>query len=294
MGLEAGELSSWIAEGLRAQGYMAVCLEAYHARAALKAQRNKTDKNDARGLAQLVRSGWYKEAMVRNAAHRRYRLLLNALQILMAKKQDINNGIRACLKSFGVKLGQVGTQGFAERVIEAIEGDDELTGYIVPLMAVRAALLEQIPVLHARLLSVVKADTVCRMWMEIPGVGPVTALAFKVAVDDPGKFKRSRQVGAFLGLTPRKHASGTVERDGHISKQGDSLTRGYLFEAAQVLMTTRTKKRFALKSWGLKLAKRSTLKNAITAVARRLAVIMHAMWRDGTCFDQPVVSYAKR
>lgn len=293
IGLEAGELSSWLVEGLRDQGFEVVCMEAYHTRAALKAQGNKTDRNDAKGIAHLIRTGWYKEVRIKAIDHRRYRVLLNARKSLLSKKQDINNTIRASLKTFGIKLGQVGRDGFEGRVREVIEDDESLQRYIEPLLNVRRVLIEQFNLLHEELLSIVRVDPICRMWMEIPGVGPVSALAYKTAIDDPGRFKKSRQVGAYLGLTPRIYSSGERERSGHITKGGDGLTRTVLFEAAQVLMT-RTKRDFPLKRWGLAIARRSTLKNAITAIARKLAVMMHAMWRDGTCFDQPVINMTKR
>jgi len=293
IGLEAGELSAWLCDGLGSHGYNAICIEARHAYAAMGAQRIKTDRSDAQGIAHMMRTGWFKQVHIKSEQSRRYRLLLNARKVLISKKQDINNTIRATLKSFGIKLGLVGADGFVVRVREVIADDIELQSYVEPLLKVRAVMIEQFEVLNAELAKIVKADPICQIWMEIPGVGPVASLSYKVALDDPKNFKSSRQVGAFLGLTPKKFASGDIDRSGRITKRGDGMTRTYLFEAAQVLMT-RTKKDFALKRWGMRVAKRSTLKNAITAVARKLAVIMHAMWRDGTCFDQPIINLAKR
>lgn len=293
VGLEAGELSAWLIDGLRDQGFEMVCMEAYHTRAALVAQGNKTDRNDARGIAHLIRTGWYKAVQIKSIDHRRYRVLLNARKSLLSKKQDINNTIRAGLKAFGIKLGQVGRDTFERRVHEVIGTDEALQRSIQPLLHVRRVLIAQFNILHEELLSIVRTDPVCRLWMEIPGVGPVSALAYKTAIDDPKRFNKSRQVGAYLGLTPRTFASGERDRTGHITKRGDGLTRTVLFEAAQVLMT-RTKRDFPLKRWGLAIAKRSTLKNAITAVARKLAVMMHAMWCNGTCFDQPIINMTKR
>jgi len=115
----------------------------------------------------------------------------------------------------------------------------------------------------------------------VPGVGPGTALTFISAIDDPARFRRSRSVGAYIGLTPRRYASGEIDRTGRISKCGDAMLRSYLFEAAGVLLT-RVPKWCALKAWGVRLAKRIGFKKAKIAVARKLAVIMHRMWCDGT------------
>jgi transposase len=285
VGHEAGALAPWLQMELTELGVPIVLLEARHARAALKAQRNKTDKSDARGLAQIVRTGWYKEAHVKSAASYRLRLLLSNRRNLKRKCLDLENAVRHSLKAFGIKLAVRGRADFDAKVREAVKDDPVLTGLCEAMLAARAALWEQYARLHKLLVQVTLKDELCARFMEIPGVGPVTALAFKTGVDDPTRFSRSRAVGAHFGLTSRRWQSGTsVDTSLGISKQGDGTVRTALYEAASALMT-RCKVGCALKSWGLKLAARIGHKKAVTAVARRLAVIMLAMWRDGTRFD---------
>ncbi|HLN26087.1 MAG TPA: IS110 family transposase, partial [Patescibacteria group bacterium] len=279
VGHEAGSLSPWLHTGLVRLGLTVVLLETRHVHAALKAQRNKTDKNDARGIAQLVRTGWYRSVHVKSDASYRLRLLLGHRRTLKRKFLDIENEIRHSLKVFGIKLGAVGRVGFEGKVRERVAGDDLLTALSEPMLRARAALWAEYTRMHALVVRVVGQDAICRRFMGIPGVGPVTALAFKAAVDDPARFARSRLVGAHFGLTPKREQSGTsVDFDGHISRRGDAEVRTLLYEAASALLT-RAKTASTLKAWGAKLQRRCGHKRAVVAVARKLAVIMHAMWR---------------
>lgn len=284
IGMEAGSLSPWLCQELRAAGFSAVCIETRHAKAALQAQQVKTDRNDARGLAHIMRTGWYREVHIKSHESQKLRVLLNNRRCLLDKRLDIDSQIRGTIKVFGLKVGKTTVARYDARIRELIEDHKELRDYIFPMLEVRRHLIEQCKRLEKLVLDHVKEDEVCHRFMTIPGVGPLTALAYKTCVDRPERFKHSRMVGAALGLTPRKYASGEVDYDGRITKCGDPFVRNHLFEAAKVLMG-RCGKPNALKTWGLKLARRSCKKNACVAVARRLAVIMHAMWRDGTLFQ---------
>ena len=286
VGHEAGSQSPWLQRELAAMGLPIHCLETRHVRAALKAQRNKTDKHDARGLAQMMRAGWFKSVHIKSPESYRLRLLLSNRRNLKRKFLDLENAIRQSLKAFGVKVGtKCGRGGFEAAIRELVAHDPILAGLCDSMLRARAVLWTEHMRLHNLLIKVTREDEVCGRFMGIPGVGPVTALAFKTAVDDPTRFKKARNVGAHFGLTPRRWQSGTsIDVRGRISKQGESEVRTVLYEAASCLMT-RSKETNNLKRWGQKIAKRAGLKKAVVAVARRLAVIMHAMWRDGTFFE---------
>jgi transposase len=173
---------------------------------------------------------------------------------------------------------------FAVRAAELIEDRPELAAAVVPLLKAREAIERQIADLDRKVLRLARNDAQVRRFMTAPGVGAITALCFLATIDDPTRFKRSRSFGAYVGLTTRRYASGEVDWTGRISKCGDKLLRSYLYEAANVLLT-RVAKWSALKAWGIRLAKRSGLRKAKVAVARKLAVILHRMWIDGTEFN---------
>lgn len=285
VGHEAGALSPWLQPQLLALGLPVVCLEAVHVRAALHAQRNKTDAADALGIAHLMRTGWYRSAHIKSEACYRLRLLLTHRRNLKRKFLDLENAIRHSLKAFGIRLHKVGRAGFDAAVRAAVAGDAFTAELMDGMLMARAALWQQYLRLHGMVLAQVAGDELCRRFMGIPGVGPVTALTFRTAVEDPTRFKRSRDVAAYFGLTSRRWQSGTsIDIRGHISKAGDPHVRRALYEAATVLL-----KRFRghdkVKVWGLQIAKRSCHHKAAVAVARKLAVIMHAMWSDGTCYS---------
>lgn len=284
VGLEAGSLSPWLCHELLGLGWAAICIETRHASAAMKAQNIKTDRNDARGIAHIMRTGWFREVHVKSIESQKLRILLHNRRCLLDKRLDIDSQIRGTLKVFGLKVGKVTRAGYEVRIRELICNDSELQSYILPMLEVRRHMKEHCSKLEKIILDYVRNDEVCRRFMTIPGVGPLTALAYKTCIDRPERFRSSQTVGAALGLTPRKYASGEVDYDGRITKCGDPFLRSHLFEAAKTLMS-RTVKRNPLKDWGLRVAKRSSMKSACVAVSRRLAVIMHAMWRDGTVFQ---------
>jgi len=283
VGLEAGGLTPWLCHELLAANWPAICIETRHAKAEMQAQQVKTDRNDARGLAHIMRTGWFREVHVKSHQSQKLRVLLGNRRCLLDKRLDIDSHIRGTLKVFGHKTGKVTPATYERRIRELVENDEELQACIFPLLEVRRHLVQQCNALEKMILDFVKKDQICRLFMTIPGVGPLTALAFKTFVDRPERFRHSKAVGAAVGMTPRKYASGEVDYDGHITKCGDAFLGSHLFEAAKSMLNSG--KPNSLKSWGLRLAKRSSKKKACVAVARRLAVIMHAMWRDGTVFE---------
>jgi transposase len=264
-------------------GLPVICLDARHAKAALSVQLNKTDANDAYGLAQIVRTGWYKEVAVKSLDSHRLRTLLSSRAQLVDMRRDLGTKIRGLLKTFGRIVGKVGDRKYEARVRELVAGEPGLEEAISALLAVRDRLEQQIVVLESRILDFAKHSDACRRLTTIPGVGTLTAVSFVTAIDDPARFSRSSGVGAYFGLTPRRHQSGEVDRDGKVSKCGDILTRTYLFEAAGTLLS-RVAKWSALKAWGTRLARRVGSKKARVALARKLAVLMHRIWVDGTEF----------
>ena len=283
IGLEAGPLSQWLFSALAEAGLPAICVETRHMQAVLKAQINKTDRNDARGIAQMMRAGLYRPVHVKTLRSQKLRMLLTHRKLLQSKAIAIENDLRGTLRNFGLKVGVAGAAKFEARIKELVENLPDLAALVEPLLVVRRVLREQIAVLHRRLLVLVRDDEVCRRLMTIPGVGPVVALTYRATVDVPTRFRNSRAVGAVFGLTPCKYQSGESDRTGGISRCGDEMMRVMLYEAAQILMVRSTKWSW-LKAWAMQVARRRGLKKAIVALARRLAVIMHRIWVDGTEF----------
>jgi transposase len=283
IGLEAGPLSQWLFSGLAQAGLPVVCIETRHAKAFLKAQVNKTDRNDARGIAQMMRVNLFRPVHVKTVTSQHRWALLTARKLLQEKAIAIENDIRGLLRNFGLKVGVIGPVGFETRIRELVDGRPELTDIVASLLAARQKLREELTRLHRRVLEIVKDDSTCRRLMTVPGVGPVVALAFTSTIDVPSRFRNSRAVGAALGLTPVLKESGESKRIGCVFLCGDGMMRTLLYEAAQVMLT-RVKKWSWLKAWAMNIAKRSSLRKAIVALARRLAVIMHRIWSDGTEF----------
>jgi transposase len=283
IGLEAGPLSQWLFSALGEANLPVICVETRHMRAALKAQINKTDRNDARGIAQMMRVGLYRPVHVKTLRSQKLRMLLTHRKLLQSKAIAIENDLRGTLRNFGLKVGIVGRTKFEARIEELVEDVPDLAALVEPLLIVRRVLREQIAVLHRRLLTIVRDDEVCRRLMTIPGVGSVVALTYRATVDVPARFRKSKSVGAVFGLTCSKYQSGESDRPGAISRCGDEMMRTTLYEAAQVMLL-RSAKWSWLKAWAMKIARHRGMKKAIVALARRLAVIMHRIWIDGTEF----------
>ncbi|HEV2548099.1 MAG TPA: IS110 family transposase [Stellaceae bacterium] len=286
LGIEASSLGIWLHRELTAAGPPAIVVEARHMRASLSAMRNKTDRNDTRGIAQMMRMGWYRAVYVKGVETQRMRTLLANRPLLKRKLIDLENHIRGALRAYGLRVGQVSRGNFEDRVRELMEHADYVFEVMIAtLLEVRRTVLEGYNKLHKIVLQVVIHDPLCRRFMAVPGVGPIAALTFKVAVEDPRRFARGRTVGAYFGLTPRRHQSGiSIDFTGHISKMGDINARGALCEAAATLLL-RSRRWSALKAWGMRIAKRQSMMCAIVAVARKLAAILHRMWIDGSEFQ---------
>lgn len=237
VGLEACSLSSWLHQGLTRASLPALCIETRAAKAAMGAMPNKTDRNDARGLAQIIRTGWYRAVHVKSMPCRSARALLGARRTMLKKQRDIENPVRAVLREVGLKLGTPPRKLFADRVCELASADAASGDIIEPLLAVLNAMMREIEHLTRRVLEAVHVEPICWRLMTVPGVGPLTALTFRATVDQPERFRRSRDVGAYLGLTPRRYQSGETDVQDHISRCGDELARTALYEAAHTLLT---------------------------------------------------------
>ena len=251
----AAVAAQWLFSALAEAGLSAICVETRHMRAALKAQINKTDRNDARGIAQMMRAGLYRPVHVKTLRSQKIRMLLTHRKLLQSKAIAIENDLRATLRNFGLKVGVVGTIKFEARIKELVENLSDLVVLVEPLLIVRRALREQIGILHRRLLVIVRDDDVCRRLMTVPGVGPVVALTYRATVDVPARFRNSKAVGAVFGLTPSKYQSGEIDRTGGISRCGDEMMRAMLYEAAHILLV-RTTKWSWLRAWAMQIARR--------------------------------------
>jgi transposase len=280
VGLEAGPLSQWLHAGLTGAGLEAVLLETRQVKAALSAMIVKTD---ARGIAQLLRMGWYRPVHRKSPPAQEVRALLVGRKLLQGKLVDVELSIRGLLRGFGLKLGEVSKGRFAARVRELVAGQPMLERVVEPMLRARDVLRAEYQVLHRAVLAIVREDAVCRRLMTVPGVGALVAVTFASAVDDPARFRRSRAVGAHFGLTPKRYQSGETDVTGGISKAGDGMVRAALYEAAHAMLT-RTGRFSTLKRWALEVAKRRGMKRAKVALARKLSALLHRLWVDGSEF----------
>lgn len=284
IGFETGAMSSWLWHELRRVGLPVVCIDARHAKAALSVRMNKSDENDARGLAELVRVGWYREVKVKSTESQATRSLLVARSRLVAIRRDLENQVRSMLKEYGLQFSRsIGAQ-FRRKVVALVVDGHQLRSVIEPLLTVHEQACTEQEKLDRQVRRLAREDDTTRRLMTVPGVGVVTALTYRHTIDDPSRFSSASDVGAYLGLTPRRKQSGETDINGRVSHWGDRLLRTYLYEAASVLMH-RTKKWSSLKAWGLRLSKRIGMKKAKVAVARKIAVLLHCLWVDGTSFE---------
>jgi transposase len=272
-------MTPWLVHELRNLGLELVCLDARHARAALEMQINKTDQNDAEGLAQIVRTGWDRSVHVKSFESHRARALFGARTQLIGMTTRLSNHIRGVLKTFGLLPGAIRGLPFDLHC-------SDVALIVRPMLVAWRQVREQIAVFDKAIRVLVRSSSACRLLMSVPGIGVLSALAYVSTVEDPRRFSRSRSVGAHLGLTPRQYQSGEVDRSGRISKCGDTLARTLLYEAAVVILT-RLKKASSLKDWGHAIARRSGNGKARVAVARKLSVILHSVWRSGRPFRWP-------
>lgn len=281
--LAACSLAAWLHDGLREAGWSAVCIETRTANAAMRTMPDKTDRNDARALAQIMRTGWFRQVHVKSRQARLQRSLLASRRTLLDEMRSVENVVRAVLREAGIKLGRPARVRFEEQARDLAGDDAAVMAIVGPLLAVLRTMHAQLEVLTRRILAITREDATCRRLMSAPGVGPITALAFRATVDDPNRFAKSRAVGAHPGLTPARYRSGETDIQGGISRCGDELARTALYEAAHTLLV-RSTKWSRLRAWGMNVAKRRGMARARIAVARKLAVILHRMWRDDADF----------
>ena len=279
IGLECGQLSNWLYHGLKSKGLPVICIDARHACAALSLRINKTDANDALGLAQLMHVGWSRETAVKGLDCRYVRWLLVVRQRLVHQITAQNNCVRGVIKGFGRLMPKALKRQFVPKIREAIASDAALTALIEPALRALEAAMEQLAVYDRAVMKQARDDETVRLLMTAPGVGPVVALASVTGVEDPARFSSSASVGAYFGMTPGRYQSGEANLTRRVSKCGDGMVRGLLYEAAKVLLS-RSCRPSALKTWGQSLARKTGSKKATmaAAVARKLAVSLHRMW----------------
>ena len=284
---ESGPLSIWLTRKLTAGGAPVVCVDARAAHKALSARMNKSDRADAEALAQLARTGWYREVHIKSEASDRLRLLLGARERMIRVRRDIEAQARGVLKTYGIRLGAVSQRhdraSFRNQLRAAASGDPILETVAASLIEVHAVACAEVATIEDELLAIARDSDLARRLMTVPGVGPIVALSFIATVDDVDRFTRATDVGAYLGLTPRRYQSGDIDYSGRISKRGNGAMRTLLFEAANVLIT-RVRRFSPLKAWAVRLAARKGFKKAAVAAARKIAVVMLRLWRDGTSF----------
>jgi transposase len=271
IGLEAGPLSQWLFAGMKAASLAVELLETRHVRKAFEAMPVKSDRNDARGIAQLMRLGWFRPVHCKSMSAQETRSLLTARKLVQSKLHDVENSLRGILRGFGLKVGKTTGQKFAGRIEELVAGHPHLQTIAKALLAVRAVLRTEFAAFEKQTRRMARSDMV--------------ALTYASAIDDPARFKSSKQAGAHFGLTPKKHQSGETDYTGRISKIGDASVRTALYEAANVMLTKPVKGCSQLKSWAMRIKRRAGMSKAKVALARRLAVIMHRMLADGTPFN---------
>ena len=284
IGLEAGPLSQWLFAGMRNAGLAVELLETRHVRNAFRTMPVKTDRKDARGIAELIRLGWFRPVHCKSMEAQETRAILTARKQVQSKLHDIEMSLRGILRGFGLKVGKTTPKQFDARIRELVAGHPTLEAMAEELLGVHAALLRAFNGFEKRVRAMARQDAKARLLMSTPGVGAIVALIFASAIDDPARFRSSKSVGAHFGMTPKKYQSGETDYTGRISKIGDTSVRTGLYEAAHVMLT-RPVKGSALKSWAMRLAKRVGMQKAKVALARKLAVIMHRMLVDGKPFN---------
>jgi transposase len=285
IGLEAGPLSQWLYAELKRAGLAVELLETRHVRDAFKAMPVKSDRNDARGIAQLMRLGWFRPVHCKSIEAQEVRAVLTARKLVQSKLLDVENSLRGILRGFGLKVGHATATSFAGRVQELVAGHPSLERIAEALLAVRAVLRHELNAFEKRVRSMARGDARTRLLMSTPAVGPIVALTYASAIDDPARFKSSKQAGPHFGLTPKKYQSGQIDRSGRISKIGDAAVREALYEAAHLIVTKPIKGCTELKSWAMRIAKRAGMSKAKVALARKLAVILHRMLADNAPFN---------
>ena len=285
IGLEAGPLSQWLYAAMKQAGLAVELLETRHVRDAFKAMPVKSDRNDARGIAQLMRLGWFRPVHCKSMDAQEVRAVLTARKLIQTKLLDVENSLRGILRGFGLKVGKTTARSFAGRIQELVKGHPQLEAVSEALLSVRIVLLREFNAFEKRVRAMSRLNARARLLMSTPAVGPIVALTYASAIDDPARFKSSKQAGSHFGLTPKKYQSGETDYSGRISKIGDASVREALYQAAHVMLTKPVKGCSQLKSWAMRIARRAGMSKAKVALARKLAVILHRMLANATPFN---------
>ena len=288
IGLEAGPLSQWLYAKMKEAGLAVELLETRRVRKGLEVMPVKTDRKDAQGIAELMRLGWYRPVHCKSLGAQEVRAILTARKLVQSKLLDIENSLRGILRGFGLKVGETTPRGFAGRIRELVAGHPNLETVGEALLSVRDVLSREFNAFEKRIRTMARSNAKTKLLMSTPSVGPIVALTYASAVDDPARFKSSKRVGAHFGLTPKKYQSGEIDRSGRITKIGDAAVREALYQAAHIMLTKPLKGCTRLKSWAMRIANRAGMSKAKVALARKLAVIMHRMLADGTTFNPTV------
>jgi transposase len=293
IGLEAGPLSQWLYAALRQAGFRVELLETRRVRDAFKAMPVKSDRNDARNIAQLMRLGWFQAVHCKSIEAQQTRAVLTARKLLQSKLLDTENSLRGILRGFGLKVGKTTNRSFAARINELIAGHPMLEVIAQAMLAAHEVLLREFNVLEKLVVKMARSHPPARLLMTTPSVGPIVALTYASAIDDPTRFRSSKAAGPHFGLTPKKYQSGETDVSGRISKVGDAAVREALYQAAHIMLTKPLRNCSALKSWAMRIARRAGMRKAKVALARKLAVIMHRMLADGQPFKAAAQSATK-
>ena len=282
VGLEAGPLSQWLHKGLQEAGIDTVLMETRQVKGALTAMPIKTDRRDAEGIARLLQMGWFRPVHCKSVSAQETRALLTSRKSIQSALINIELSVRGVLRNFGLKLGKVSKGGFEARIRELVDGNAMLEAAVAPVLRARVALREELAFLDKHTRDLASVDPVCRLLMTMPGVGPVVALTVKSAIDNPDRFRSSKDIGPWAGLTPCRNQSGEKDVIGQITRAGDASLRAALFQAATVMLNQG--RHSWLTAWALRVAQRRGRKRATVALARRIGVVLHRMWRDETEF----------
>jgi transposase len=284
IGLEAGPLSQWLYAPMKRAGLAVELLETRHVSDAFKAMPVKSDRNDARGIAQLMRLGWFRPVHCKSIAAQEVRAMLTARKLVQSKLLDVENSLRGILRGFGLKVGKTTKARFADRIEELVKGHPSLEVIAASLLRARAVLLAEFNGFAKRVRQTALLDAKAKILMSVPAVGPIISLTFASAIDDPSRFTSSKRAGPLFGLTPKKYQSGETDYSGRISKRGDASVRQALYEAAHIILTKPIRGCAQLKSWATRIARRAGMNKAKVALARKLAVIMLRMLKDSVTF----------
>jgi transposase len=285
IGLEAGPLSQWLYAAMKPAGLAVELLETRHVSDAFKAMPVKSDRNDARKIAQLMRLGWFRPVHCKSMSAQEIRAMLTARKLVQSKLQDVENSLRGILRGFGLKVGQTTKRNFASRISELVAGQPALGAIAAAMLAVHMVLLREFNGFERRVRAMSRLHEKATLLMSMPAVGSIVSLTFACAIDDPSRFTSSKQAGSHFGLTPKKYQSGETDYTGRISKHGDASVREVLYEAAHIMLTKPLKGCSELKGWAMRIARRAGINKAKVALARKLAVIMLRMLKDNVPFN---------